>query len=107
MHVIPGGHLNGTRKHYWSKVDCEITTDDVDPSLSVPIELPPGGLMIFDGMLPHETADNHSNRRRRALQFHYRSAKTEIVPREEHRQKFTGSDGMFVGCDYSKFENAG
>ncbi len=107
MHVIPGGHLQGTRPHYWSKIDCEITTGEVDPSQAVPIELPPGGLMIFDGMLPHETPDNHSNRRRRALQFHYRSAATQIVPREEHRRKFTGPDGLFVGCDYSKFENAG
>lgn len=104
MHVIPGGHRTGPREHYWSKVDCEITTGEVDAQQGLPIELPPGGLMIFDGMLPHETPPNRSNRRRRALQFHYRSAATQIVPRAEHRAKFTAPDGMFIGCDYSKFE---
>jgi phytanoyl-CoA hydroxylase len=106
MHVIPGGHRAGPREHYWSKVDCEITTGEVDARQSLPIELPPGGLMIFDGMLPHETPANRSTSRRRALQFHYRSAATQIVPRAEHRAKFTAPDGMFVGCDYAKFEEA-
>ncbi len=104
MHVIPGGHHSGPRRHHWSRVDCEITTDEVDPSLAVPIELPPGGLMIFHGLLPHETPANRSSLRRRALQFHYQSAATEIVPREEHRRRFVAPDGVFVGCDYSKLE---
>ncbi|MEZ5278436.1 MAG: phytanoyl-CoA dioxygenase family protein [Opitutaceae bacterium] len=104
MHVIPGGHRTGPREHYWSKVDCEITTEKVDPGEAVPIELPPGGLMIFDGLLPHETPANRSTLRRRALQFHYRSAATQVVPREEYMKKFTGPDGIFIGCDYSKLE---
>ena len=104
MQVIPGGHRTGPREHYWSKIDCEITTEKVDPADAVPIELPPGGLMIFDGLLPHETAANRSNLRRRALQFHYRSAATQVVPREEYMKKFTGSEGIFIGCDYSKLE---
>jgi phytanoyl-CoA hydroxylase len=104
MHVIPGGHLRGPRSHFWSKVDCEITTEEVNPAAAVAIELPPGGLMIFDGLLPHETPANKSTLRRRALQFHYRSAATQIVPREEHKRKFTGPDGIFIGCDYSKLE---
>ena len=104
MQVIPGGHRTGPREHYWSKIDCEITTEKVDPADAVPIELPPGGLMIFDGLLPHETATNRSNLRRRALQFHYRSAATQVVPREEYMKKFTGPEGIFIGCDYSKLE---
>lgn len=104
MHVIPGGHHTGPREHYWSKIDCEITTGKVDPADAVPIELPPGGMMIFDGLLPHETPQNRSNLRRRALQFHFRSAATQVVPREEFMKKFTGPEGIFVGCDYSKLE---
>ncbi|MCF7688018.1 MAG: phytanoyl-CoA dioxygenase family protein [Cephaloticoccus sp.] len=104
MKVIPGGHRTGPREHYWSKVDCEITTDKVNPADAVPIELPPGGLMIFDGLLPHETEANKSNLRRRALQFHYRSAATQVVPREDYMKKFTGPEGIFIGCDYSKLE---
>ena len=104
MHVIPGGHHRGPRSHYWSKVDCEIITEEVTPADAVPIELPPGGLMIFDGLLPHETPPNKSTLRRRALQFHYRSAATQVVPREDYMIKFTGPDGIFIGCDYSKLE---
>lgn len=104
MHVIPGGHRTGPRPHYWSKVDCEITTEEVNPADAVAIELPPGGLMIFDGLLPHETPANRSDLRRRALQFHYRSADTQVVPREEYMKKFTRGDGLFIGCDYSKLE---
>ena len=98
MHVIPGGHRTGPRRHYNSKIDCEITPEEVNPADAVPIELPPGGLMIFDGMLPHETPDNRSALRRRALQFHYQSAATQVVPREEGRKLFVGAEGQFIGC---------
>jgi hypothetical protein len=104
MHVIPGGHLKGPRKHEWTRVDCELTTDEINPADAVPIELPPGGLMIFDGLLPHETPANQSNLRRRALQFHYQSASTQVAPREEYQKKFAGEDGIFLGCDYSKLK---
>jgi len=107
MHVIPGGHLAGPRRHQWSKVDCEITTDEINPADSVPVELPPGGLMVFHGLLPHETPVNNSGLRRRALQFHYQSAATQIAPQEEYRRKFAGPDGLFIGCDYSKLEKSG
>lgn len=101
MHVIPGGHRAGPRKHVWTRVDCEITTEDVNPEDAVAIELPPGGLMIFDGLLPHETPPNHSNLRRRALQFHYQSAATKVAPQAEYRKLFAGPDALFRGCDYS------
>ena len=104
MHVIPGGHIKGPRKHEWTRVDCELTTDEIDPADAVPIELPPGGLMIFDGLLPHETPANQSNLRRRALQFHYQSASTQVAPREEYQSKFVGPQGIFIGCDYSKLK---
>lgn len=101
MHVIPGAHRGGPRHHVWTKVDCEITTEQVDDTQALPIPLPPGGLMIFDGLLPHETPANRSSLRRRALQFHYQSAATAIAPREEHRARFLGPDGMYAGCDYT------
>jgi len=104
MHVIPGGHIKGPRQHGWTRVDCELTTDEINPADAVPIELPPGGLMIFDGLLPHETPANQSNLRRRALQFHYQSAATQVAPREEYQKKFAGAEGIFLGCDYSKLK---
>lgn len=101
MHVIPGGHRRGPRRHEWTRTDCELVTDEIDPADAVPIELPPGGLMIFDGLLPHETPANDSTLRRRALQFHYQSADTEVAPREEYQRKFADAAGVFIGCDYS------
>jgi hypothetical protein len=49
---------------------------------------------------------NNSGLRRRALQFHYQSAATQIAPKEEYRSKFAGPDGLFIGCDYSKLEKS-
>jgi phytanoyl-CoA hydroxylase len=104
MHVIPGGHRTGPRRHEWTKVDCEVTTTELNPADAVPIELPPGGMMIFDGMMPHFTPANNSGLRRRALQFHYHSAATKVVPQAEYRKNFAGPDGLFIGCDYSKLQ---
>ena len=106
MHVIPGGHLRGPRKHEWTKVDCEIATADVNPADALAIELPPGGVLIFHGMMPHETPANNSGMRRRALQFHYQSADTNAAPREEYRRQFAAPDGLFIGCDYSRLEKS-
>ena len=49
---------------------------------------------------------NNSGMRRRALQFHYQSAATQVAPKEEYRSKFAGPDGLFIGCDYSKLEKS-
>jgi len=74
MRMLRGGHLSGPRMHF-SVRDYQICDTDT-PSVSkghdvVAVPLPPGGLVLFDGMIPHGTPTNMSTGRRRALQFHW------------------------------------
>ena len=64
----------------------------------VAVELPAGGAMFFAGMLPHQTPPNASPRRRRALQFHYRSAASRIVSRAEYDHVYAEPDGTPASC---------
>ena len=97
MHVLVGEHKVGPRKHYHG-TDCEIMPDRLNPERAVPVELPAGGAMFFAGMLPHQTPPNSSPHRRRALQFHYRSAKSRIVTKAEYNQVYAEADGTPASC---------
>jgi phytanoyl-CoA hydroxylase len=91
MHVLPSGHSLGAMKHFHGR-DCEIVPQRVDESQALAVPLPPGGAMFFYGMLPHQTPPNSSPERRRALQFHYRSAISQLVPREEYDRIYAEGD---------------
>jgi hypothetical protein len=97
MHVLAGEHKLGPRRHHHT-FDCEIVPDRRDPSRAVPVEIPAGGAMFFSGMLPHQTPPNQSPDRRRALQFQYRSATSEVVSREEYNRIFAEADGTPATC---------
>jgi hypothetical protein len=97
MHVIPGGHRLGPLRHHHDR-DCEIVLDRLDLRQAVPVPLPPGGALIFMGMLPHQTPPNRSAQRRRALQLHYRGATSALVPREEYDAVFAEADGSPASC---------
>lgn len=97
MHVLVGEHKVGPRKHYHG-TDCEIMPDRLHPERAVPVELPAGGAMFFAGMLPHQTPPNSSPRRRRALQFHYRSATSRIVTKDEYDKVYAEADGTPASC---------
>jgi ectoine hydroxylase-related dioxygenase (phytanoyl-CoA dioxygenase family) len=97
MHVLVGEHLGGARRHHHDR-DCEILPDRIDASRAVPVELPPGGAMFFAGMLPHQTPPNSSPHRRRALQYHYRSATSQVVPRETYDKVYAEADGTPASC---------
>lgn len=97
MHVIPGGHRLGPKRHQHSS-DCEIVPGRVDLSQQVAVELPPGGAMVFHGLLPHYTPANASPIRRRALQFHYHAAHCKALPREEYERVFVEADGTPASC---------
>jgi hypothetical protein len=49
--------------------------------------------MFFYGTAAHQTPPNSSPDRRRALQFHYRSANSQIVSREEYDSIYAEADG--------------
>ncbi len=97
MHVLPGGHKLGPLRHHHTK-ECEIMPDRFNASLGVPVELDPGDIMIFHSNLPHMTPANKSNRRRRALQFHYRAANNRILTFEEYEKIFAEKDGTPASC---------
>ena len=66
--------------------------------LAVPVELRAGGALFFAGMLPHMTPPNTSPDRRRALQFHYRSATSQIVNQAEYDRVYAEADGTPASC---------
>jgi len=81
MHMLRRGHFAGPRMHF-PKRDYQICDDEVlsfqgkdsnnkseDDVVALP--LPAGGIVLFDGMIPHGTPTNTTSESRRALQFHW------------------------------------
>lgn len=97
MYVIPGAHRLGPKKHVHLD-DCTIAGGRIDTSQAIPVEMRAGGVLFFSVMLPHQTPPNRSDRRRRAVQFFYRGAHTEIITRDEHIQQFVEADGTPATC---------
>lgn len=89
MHLQPQGHLSGPLPHF-ARRDWQIcdTTIMGQPCVAAPLK--PGGLLFFDGLLPHGTPTNHSKLRRKAVQFHYAGVSAKKVPREERPKEFQG-----------------
>ena len=81
MQILPGRHKEGPILHFQRR-DWQICDNVIMGTKSVAVPLKPGGLLFFDGMLPHGTPHNSSPTRRRALQFHYLP---EGVPRSDPR----------------------
>jgi phytanoyl-CoA hydroxylase len=92
MHLLPGQHRLGPRLHFrrrdWQMCDTDAMAAGADHCLAAPV--PPGGVLLFDGLLPHGTPTNHSNERRRALQYHYAPASATKLSRDEANQLFGG-----------------
>ncbi|MEO6053881.1 MAG: phytanoyl-CoA dioxygenase family protein, partial [Chthoniobacterales bacterium] len=97
MHVIAQGHKNGALRHFHDR-DCEIMPDRIDPSKIIPVPIPAGGAMFFSGLIPHETPPNKSDYRRRAMQFHFRAATSQIVDEETYNRMFVEADGSPASC---------
>eukprot|EP00977_Amphora_coffeiformis_P024514 scaffold16111_cov172-Amphora_coffeaeformis.AAC.2 len=100
LRMLTGGHKAGPRMHFavrdYQICDDEILspskdTDGTTTSTStttattniVAIALPPGGMVLFDGMVPHGTPTNLTHQRRRALQFHWIRKGTRRVGEKE------------------------
>lgn len=74
MRIQRGGHKMGPRLHFFKR-DYQICDSDA-PSIKkgddiVAVPLAPGGLVLFNGLIPHGTPTNMTKERRRALQFHW------------------------------------
>jgi phytanoyl-CoA hydroxylase len=96
MHIIPGSHHRGPVVHFkrrdWQICDTDVA---VDEAVAVPLE--PGGVLFFHGLLHHGTPPSRSPLRRRALQYHYKSADL-AWGLEEDRLAVFGSEGKDVQC---------
>ncbi len=95
MHLIPGSHREGPVLHFqrrdWQICDSSVT------GKQVAAPLPPGGVLIFDGLIHHGTPPNRSPHRRRALQYHYAPADA-VWTDEQARLNVYGEEGKGVTC---------
>jgi len=96
MRVLHGGHHEGPRLHFQRR-DWQICDAEMAGVKPIAVPLRPGGLMLFDALLPHGTPTNHSPKRRRALQYHYRPESAQKTSTEE-RMAIFGSEGKNVTC---------
>lgn len=96
MQVLPGRHKEGPILHFQRR-DWQICDREIMGTKSVAAPLQPGGLLFFDGMLPHGTPHNSSPKRRRAVQYHYAPADVKKEPKEERLKNF-GAEGKNVTC---------
>jgi ectoine hydroxylase-related dioxygenase (phytanoyl-CoA dioxygenase family) len=92
MRVIPGSHREGPVRHAFQR-DLQICDGEVPIDRGVAVPLPPGGLLLFDGLLQHGTPTNLTRTRRRALQFHYTVDAAVSTSDDEHRATFGWVDG--------------
>lgn len=96
MQFLPGRHREGPKIHFQRR-DWQIGDTEMLGAQSVAAPLQPGGLLLFDGLLPHGTPHNSSPKRRRALQYHY-TAENVVKSSTEERLKHFGSEGKNVTC---------
>ncbi len=95
MQLLPGQHHEPVI--HFKRRDWQICDTEILGQRSVAAPLKPGGLLLFDGLLPHGTPHNTSGRRRRALQYHYVGAHAEKIAATERMAVF-GSEGKDVTC---------
>lgn len=79
--VLPGSHragvLHPVRDHDDPSFDATPEAYGFDDGGAVPVELPAGGAVVFNGYLLHRSLPNRSRRgMRRALVYHYMSAES-------------------------------
>lgn len=96
MMVMPGSHKQGPVVHFRRR-DWQICDTDVARQSALAVPLKPGSCLFFHGLMHHGTAANHTDKRRRALQYHYRAASVEQTSQGE-RMAIFGSEGKDVSC---------
>lgn len=97
MRLLDGHHKEGAIVHF-KRRDWQICDSGMQEKTGiVAAPLKPGGLLLFDGLLPHGTPHNNSPLRRRALQFHYRNQSAHSFS-EEERLAIFGGEGRGAQC---------
>jgi phytanoyl-CoA hydroxylase len=83
---------------HWQRRDWQICDTDVllDKVCAVPLK--PGSLLLFHGLLHHGTPPSRSDRRRRAVQYHFKPASVTLSEDPAHRLETFGPEGKDVEC---------
>lgn len=82
------------KRRDWQICDKDALAMSVQP-VAVPMQS--GDVLFFDSLLPHGTPTNLSDRRRRALQFHYAATDVRQIT-EAQRMEIFGEEGKDVTC---------
>ncbi len=100
--VAPGAHRSGelfqTREHDNPEWHFGEECFGFDMESAVPVEVPAGSVVFFNGYLPHCSLRNKSDGYRRALVFHYSSAQSLLpwgLALKEHGQQ--NDDSIPIG----------
>lgn len=96
MIVIPGTHRQGPVVHF-KRRDWQICDTHVRNQGAVAVPLKPGGCLLFSSLIHHGTPTNISDKRRRAVQYHYRPESAPKTSIEERLAVF-GEEGKDVTC---------
>lgn len=96
MHIIPGSHIEGPMIHF-KRRDWQICDTDVPVARDTVVPLQPGGCLFWHGLTHHGSPANQTEKRRRALQLHYKPASSEEISTQD-RMDVYGSDGKDVDC---------
>ncbi|MFT5089908.1 MAG: phytanoyl-CoA hydroxylase [Candidatus Latescibacterota bacterium] len=90
LHILPGTHREGPSEHFKVR-DWQICDSAVQTKRSVTVPLPPGGCLIWHGMLHHGSPTNRSDQQRSALQFHYKPLNSDSISTDERMRQFGGA----------------
>ena len=83
MHVLPASQSQGILEHAGEgDLYGLVSPPDFNDPLVVPVPLQAGDALLFHGEICHGTPPNHTSTRRRALQYHYASARCMSTERE-------------------------
>ncbi len=96
MHLLAGGHRDGPIAHFQRR-DWQICNTDILGQTLTAVPLKPGGVLVFDSLLPHGTPANVTEQSRRAMQFHYAPAVAGKVT-DQDRMAVFGTEGKDVTC---------
>ena len=89
--ALPGEHTRGLRSRF-RRIDGRLQTEalpdapDFDDTAKIPLEVPAGTLVVLNGLLPHYSAPNHSQKSRYAYTLHTISAAAQY-PKDNWLQR--------------------
>ena len=91
--ILPGFHVRGTLKHWWSDVGFRCTEDGTG---AIPVEAKVGDIICFSSLTPHRTGPNVTDGIRKAYILQYCAEGTTAFdprPQTDESRQFTVTRG--------------